>query len=508
MSETLVNLFAESASRNPNAEAVVHKDRRVSYGELFKSSCKVASFLKENALRPGDRVALLMENSPEYVSTYYGILAAGGVAVGLNTAAKARDLSNWLSHCEASWLVADATHRELAGVAEGLGNQTRLLTVGGTPRAEQISSLSASWDEVEAGDATPPSGDQIFQNPDQPAAIIYTSGTTGTPKGVCLSHKNLLANTRSILAYLPLKSSDRIVNILPFTYSYGNSILHTHLAVGGTVILENSFVFPQKVVETMAAERSTGISGVPSSFALLLARTNLADYDLSSLRYLTQAGGPMPPANQKRLKSLLPNIDIFIMYGQTEATARLTYLPPDRLKDKLGSCGIPIPGVEIEIRNADGKPLSPHETGEICARGDNIMIGYWNAPEMTREVIQDGWLKTGDLAHFDEEGFIFIDGRSAEMIKSSGQRISPIEIEDVIAELDGVAEAGVVGVEDDLLGQVIKAVIVLKSGASVDAQHIKRHCFEALPSYKVPKIIEFAETLPKTGSGKLRRHLL
>ncbi len=509
MSKTLVHLFSNSATLTPEAEALVCGDRRVSYDELWADTCRFAAFLKEHGLKAQDRVALLIENSPEYVAAYYGTLAAGGVAVGLNIAGRARDLLNWLDHCEAAWLVADAKHKELPAVAKALREEANLLVVGDVPSDGAVPNVSATWKDIERCEPEPPTLlDATVAHVDQPAAIIYTSGTTGNPKGVCLSHKNLVANTNSILAYLCLNKADRIVNVLPFTYSYGNSILHTHLAVGGTVILENSFVFPHKVVEKMAVEGATGISGVPSTFALLLARTNLADYDLSALRYLTQAGGPMPPANQKRLKTILPNIKIFIMYGQTEATARLTYLPPDRLKEKLGSCGIPIPGVQIEIRNKKGECLPPHESGEICAHGDNIMLGYWKAPEMTEKVVVDGWLKTGDLAHFDDDGFIFIDGRSSEMIKSGGQRISPIEIEDVICELDGIAEVGVVGEEDELLGQVIKAVVVCKPGITLDTQYIKRHCLNNLASYKVPKTITFADALPKTGSGKLRRHLL
>ena len=509
MTQTLVHKLLASASRTPDAIALSHGTRQMTDHELRSDTSRFTAFLREEGLNSGDRVALLMENSLEYVCAYYGTLGAGGVAVGLNIAAKARDLLNWMDHCEATWLVAAAKHAELPDVARGLRERNiKLILVGEHPQDDEISAVHARWTEVMDRPASEPALEETVKSGEQPAAIIYTSGTTGNPKGVCLCHRNLVANTESILAYLNLTSADKIVNVLPFTYSYGNSILHTHLAVGGTVIMENSFVFPHKVVERIAAEGATGISGVPSTFALLLARTNLADYDLSALRYLTQAGGPMPPANQTRLKDILPDVKIFIMYGQTEATARLSYLPPERLGEKLGSCGIPIPGVEIEIRNSEGKPLPPHETGEIYARGENIMLKYWNAPEMTNEVLKDGWLKTGDLAHFDDDRFIFIDGRSSEMIKSGGQRISPIEIEDVICELDGVAEVGIVGVDNELLGQVIKAVVVPKPGVDLGVQTIKRYCLDKLAAYKVPKTITFADALPKTSSGKIRRHLL
>ncbi len=509
MTKTLVHLLHESVSRCPDTEAIVLQERRVTYRQLWREVSSVAGFLRTNGLAKEARVGILHGNSPEYAAIYYGTLAAGGTAIGLNTSAKAKDLLNWLNHSESSFVFASAKNNELHELAAKLDSEVGLVIIGELPKNQAIDRPFQTWEQVVA-DENPPEIDLdgIAESETQLAAFIYTSGTTGNPKGVTLSHKNLLANTRSILEYLELKSDERIVNVLPFYYSYGNSILHTHLAVGGTIILENSLMYPHKVVAKMAEEKATGFSGVPSTFALLLSRTKLQEYDLRSVRYLSQAGGPMPPANVERLKKALPHVRIFIMYGQTEATARLTYLPPERLEEKLGSCGIPIPGVRIEIRDAEGNPCPPGTTGEICATGDNIMLGYWKNPEDTAKVVVDGWLKTGDLAHFDDDRYIFIDGRSSEMIKSGGQRISPKEIEEVISELDGVAEVGVVGIDDEMLGQIIKAFIVRKPDIPLEAKTIQAHCLKNLASYKIPKHIEFTNDLPKTASGKLRRHLL
>jgi long-chain acyl-CoA synthetase len=247
---------------------------------------------------------------------------------------------------------------------------------------------------------------------------------------------------------------------------------------------------------------------VPSTFALLLSRTNLAEYDLSHLRYLTQAGGPMPPATTQRLLQALPHVKLFVMYGQTEATARLSYLPPDKLLEKMGSIGMAIPGVTLEVHDEQGHQCPPGVSGEICARGDNIMLGYWDAPQTTAKILRDDWLHTGDLAHKDEDGYIFIDGRSSDMIKSGANRISPKEIEEVIAELEGVEEVGVTGIPDEILGQIIKAVIVVKPNHHLDEMSVRNHCRKNLAVYKTPKIVEFATTLPKTASGKLQRFLL
>lgn len=506
MPESLVNLLHKSAHAFPDKEAVTHGNIRVTYADLWNQVGHVASFLKDRKLCAGSRVGILIQNCPEYISTYYGILAAGGVAVGLNSAAKARDLVNWLKHSDAKWLFAQSSHSELQDVVNALGDAVSVVQIGGpksTPNATQY----ISWSDVQESKYASEASTEI-ENHNDPAAIIYTSGTTGKPKGVTLSHKNLVSNIRSIVSYLELTDKDRILNVLPFHYSYGNSVMHTHLAVGGSLVLENSLMYPQKVLEKMVSEKVTGFSGVPSTYALLLSRTHLKDYDLSSVRYMTQAGGAMAPASVDRFTKELPHVQFFVMYGQTEATARLTYLPPDKLVEKLGSVGISIPGVEIRICDEYDVPVSQGVTGEIQVRGENVMVGYWKDKEATQVVLKDGWLRTGDLAHFDKDNYIYIDGRSSEMIKTGANRVSPKEIEEVILELEGVEEAAAIGVADEILGQIIKVVIVLSPGKKLSKRDVQAHCHKNLASYKLPKSIEFVSELPKTSSGKVQRFML
>ena len=504
MSKSLVHILDSTVQKRPDSDAIVLGQTYVKYKQLWEISITVANFLCAHGFKKNERIAILLENSPEYVESYYAAQAAGGIAVGLNTTAKARDLENWIRHSGATWLFANAQHHELDNLLNNFGNELNIVLIGENNKIHS----NYKWEDI-INEKNIDSSLIGRLNPGDPAAIIYTSGTTGNPKGVTLSHKILVSNIESILAYLNLTENDRILNVLPFYYTYGNSVLHTHLAVGGCIFLENSMMYPHKLLEKMVDEKITGFSGVPSTFSLLLGRTSLRDYDLSSVRYMTQAGGPMPPAKIKQLLEELPHIQFYVMYGQTEASARLTYLPPDKLLEKMGSVGIPIPGVTIEIHDQhDNLIENAGITGEICARGENIMLGYWNDMENTKKVIKNEWLHTGDLAHLDSDGYIYIDGRSSDMIKSGANRISPKEIEEIIAELPDVQEVAVIGVADDILGQIIKAVIVSKPGSSLEPKVVQAYCKKNLANYKIPKIIDFIDEIPKTASGKIKRFQL
>ncbi len=493
----LAHRLQTSAARHPDAEALVHGARRVTYADLWRQVSAVAGYLRGFGLAHGDRVAVVLENSTEYIAAYYGTLAAGGVAVGMNASARARELNSWIAHSGARVLFVDARHPDLQQLIDAESPALGVVVVDHTGNRPDWASVLGS---------TPAA--PVAPRADDAAAILYTSGTTGRPKGVTLTHGNLSENAASIIEYLDLQPSDRVLNLLPFFYSYGSSVLHTHLAVGATLVIENQLVYPQRVLARMADERVTGFPGVPSTFALLLQAGDFSKFNLTSLRYLTQAGGGMPTTTVRRLCEAVPHAKLFVMYGQTEATARLTYLPPERLSDKLGSVGIPIPGVEIVVTDDDDRPVAPGILGEVCVRGGNVMQGYFRDEEATRAVLRKGWLHTGDLGHLDADGYLYLQGRRSDIIKSGAHRISPLDIEDVIVALPEVAEVAVVGVPDEVLGEAIKAVITLRPGATLDAMRVQRHCSEQLPRYKVPRTIEFATSLPRTSSGKIMRYQL
>lgn len=488
---SLASKVASIARAAPDLTAIVEGERRASYGEFWAQAQAFADLLRRHGLQRRDRVAIVLPNRIEAAVACYGTWLAGGVAVPLNVQARARDLVPWIDHCDARYVLHERTHRdaELA-IAELSPARLSIALEEGQP----ICAPGETWPDV----GIPSQAEDL-------ALILYTSGTTGTPKGVMLSHANLLANAESVIAYLGLGADDSILSVLPFYYAYGASVLHTHLISGARVHLERNLLFPNLIAEAIAVHRITGFSGVPSTFALMLNHGELGNHDLSHLRYLTQAGGPMTPALTRKLRMALPHPQLFVMYGQTEATSRLTWLPPERLEEKLGSVGTPVNGVTLKIIREDGTAAVTGEAGEVWAHGPNVMLGYWNNPDATCDTLRDGWLRTGDIGHLDDDGYLFLAGRRSDMIKTGAHRVHPNDIEEAIAELPGVIEAAVVGVDDEVMGQVIKAFVVVETLTERRADQIKAHCRARLPPYKIPKYIEFVAALPRTASGKVRR---
>jgi acyl-CoA synthetase (AMP-forming)/AMP-acid ligase II len=492
----------ESAARWPHACALAEGHAQLRYEEFAQRAAAVARWLRDSGVSRGDRVALLCDSGADYATAYYGALLAGAAAVGLNTGARAEELAGWVEHSGAAALFVDAAHPEANKLGALLERGVRVLARNGA-------SLDRYHDDLEA---VLTAANEPCRAPnvgaDSLAALLYTSGTTGAPKAVTLTHGNLAANTDAIVRYLELTARDSIVCVLPFHYSYGNSVLHTHIAAGAKLVIEKNLVYPHVVVESMARNAVTGFAGVPATFALLASRVRFERYDLSALRYLTQAGGPMSPALTERIRTLLPHARLFVMYGQTEASARLTYLPPERLTDKLGSVGIPVAGVEIEVRAEDGSKARAGGAGEVWARGPNVMRGYWNDSVATRKTLVDGWLRTGDAGRLDDEGYLYLEGRRSDIIKVGAHRVYPHDVEAAIEELPGVKEVVVVGADDEVLGEVVKACIVTSAGTPLSETAVKAHCRARLATYKIPKIVEFLAVLPKTSSGKVRRTAL
>ena len=497
----LVHQFLEtSAHRHPNKTALIDGSQKATFAELDSLAGRLARLLLENGLQKGDRVLLIMENSIRSVVSYYGVLKAGGVCV---------EVTDRSTPAEAAYLV------------ENSGARVCILSPSSAKRLQDIEvpcvimpdgdlfnghARRFTWSDVKA---MPEGVPDIHLTQDDLAAIVYTSGSTGRPKGVMLTHRNLCTNTASIVSYLGLTEADRVMAVLPFYYVYGKTLLNTHFMVGGSVVINNRFAFPNSVVKDMAEKEVTGFAGVPSTFAILLNRSVFPRTSIPSLRYITQAGGAMAPSLTRRLLECIGKTSLYIMYGATEASARLTFLPPERLlKDKLGSIGIPVPLVEVTIRDDNGKVLGPFEVGNICASGENIMLGYWKDAEETHKVIKPWGLVTGDLGHLDDEGFIFLTGRKKEMLKIGGERVSPREIEDAIVESGMVHEVAVIGRHDEYLSEVPEAFVVPLDEKTFELDALKSFIGQRLAPHKHPRHFTIARSLPKKPSGKIDKEAL
>ncbi|HEX4824864.1 MAG TPA: class I adenylate-forming enzyme family protein [Candidatus Polarisedimenticolaceae bacterium] len=498
------DLLIRSAAHHPEALLAIDGTERGTYGGIDDASSRVAAALAEEGVARGDRVGLVAENSIAYVVAYYGILKAGAIVVALSPASEGDTLREPLSDCGAKVAIVGPRQRRALATLVTAPHLEAIFAPGDLCAAARSSARGPRLVDLDAAVAVSEPRPPLTIGDHERAAIVYTSGSTRKPRGVVLRHANLVANIRSIVAYLRLTKEDRAFVVLPFHYVYGKSILNTHVAVGASVVLENQFLYPQRALDRLESERATGLSGVPSTFAILLNKSNFASRPWPDLRYVTQAGGAMAPELTRRLMAALPGKQIFIMYGATEAAARLSYLDPQALPRKVGSIGKAIPGVELKILREDGTETEVGEVGEIVARGPNLMEGYWNDPVETAAVLDTHGYHTGDLGRRDDEGDLYVVGRKREMIKSGAHRISPKEIEETLVEHPAVDEAAVLGVEDEILGEAIMAFVTPRPG-TVDARSdvLTDWCRRKLPLHKVPGRIDIVAELPRNASGKI-----
>ena len=502
-----INNFLEvAAQRFPDKEAVWYEGRWTTYGQIDILANKLANHFKEVHISRGDRVAILYKNSVDHIIAYFAVLKAGAVAVSLQTETTVDSLTYSLNDSGAKAIVTDSKC-----------SRSVIAALGRVPELKEIVSSRPDAFEREAkGHCHHTRLQDIYDNGKAAhpgvrsidvdlASIVYTSGTTGAPKGVMLSHLNMVSNTKSIVQYLGLTESDRIMVVLPLYYKYGKSLLTTHFYVGGSVVIDNRFVFPQVVLETVRQTQVTGFAGVPSTFLVLLSRGLISDLKCESLRYVTQAGGAMSPSIQKKVAEAIAPAKLFVMYGATEASPRLSYLDPADFGSKCGSVGRAIPNVELFVVDEGGNRLAANSVGEVVARGSNIMMGYWNRPVETAAVLKDGLYHTGDIGRMDEDGYLYLMGRSDDMIKVSGFKVSPGEIEDALFEISGVSEAAVVGVPDSVVGETIAAFVVPQQDAGLTRESIKEALKQTLPAFKRPAYIELIDSLPKNATGKIAR---
>jgi amino acid adenylation domain-containing protein len=504
MHETLLG----SAERVPDREAVVAGAERLTYADLSDRALRLARALQELGVGRGDRVAIYMDNSAGCTTAVYAAMLAGGVFVVVNPQTKEDKLLYVLDDCEATVLLT-----------EGALTRTALSAAAAAPSIKAVIAASApegvegalAFDDVLA--SAEPDLRPAGTIPLDLAALIYTSGSTGIPKGVMMTHQSMVFAAGSISQYLRLGSDERILGLLPLAFDYGLYQLLMNVLKGGTLVLERSFAFPAQIVKRVQEEQATVFPGVPTVYATLLSMRRSMEFELPSVRRVTNTAAALPATFHGEMQRIFPNALIFAMYGLTECK-RVSYLEPELLERKPTSVGRAIPGTETMVLREDGTPVEPGETGVLYVRGPHVMAGYWRKPEQTAEMIVDGPLPGERMLcaqdHFtvDDDGFLYFVGRTDDIIKTRGEKVSPVEVENSLFDVDGVKEAAVVGVPDDVLGEAIRAFVVLDDGAALTEQDVIAACRTRLENFMVPREVVFLDVLPTTATGKVRRKSL
>ncbi|KQV38812.1 acyl-CoA ligase (AMP-forming), exosortase A system-associated [Massilia sp. Root335] len=516
MNHLIHDSLFDSAARTPAAEALAYGDKRCSYAQLAAQVRAVAALLLDAKLEPGARVAVYMEKRIENVAAMFGAAAAGCVFVPVNPLLKPEQVAYILADCNVRLLATTAERlAQLAPVLERCPDVRAVLLADGDAAPASAALPVLAWPADVDVDVDVDVAPHRRIDTDV-AAILYTSGSTGQPKGVVLSHRNMVAGAQSVASYLDLRADDRLLAVLPLSFDYGLSQLTTAFMRGASVVLMN-YLFPKDIVAMVARERITGLAAVPP---LWIALARLAWPAGCTLRFITNSGGAMPVPTVQALREVLPDTQIFLMYGLTEAF-RSTYLSPAEVARRPDSIGRAIPNAEILVVRPDGSPCDPDEPGELVHRGALVALGYWNDPARTAQRFRPApgrdpglpvpelavW--SGDTVRRDADGYLYFVGRSDDMIKVSGYRISPTEIESVLHATGLVAEVAAFGIDHPQLGQAIAVIAVPVEEGVIDGAALLAECKRRLPAYMVPAHIDLrAGPLPRNPNGKIDRNLL
>ncbi|MDD2759564.1 MAG: acyl-CoA ligase (AMP-forming), exosortase A system-associated [Methylomonas sp.] len=512
----LHQLILEHPDTHQDTAALIFKNQQLSFSQLGQLVSEQANALLSLDLQRQQRVAIYLPKQVETVTSFLAVSMAGGVFVPVNPVLKAPQVAHILNDCNVKILITSKTR--LQSLADDLHHCTDLHTIilvdQDGPEQQNHPQRILTWPAFLASgsQSTLPLAQSIDADM---AAILYTSGSTGKPKGVVLSHRNIIAGAESVAEYLKIDTNDRLLAVLPFSFDYGLNQLTTCLLKGATCVLMD-YLLPRDVITALDRYRITGLAAVPPLWAQLADLTWPDTLD-SHLRYMTNSGGKMPKAVLQKLRAKTPSARFFLMYGLTEAF-RSTYLPPEQIDIRPDSMGKAIPNAEIMVVREDGSPCAPHEPGELVHRGSLVSLGYWNDPAKTTERFKPapGQLSglplteiavwSGDTVTMDEEGYLYFVGRKDDMIKTSGYRVSPSEIEEVIYASGLVKEAAAIGIEHTTLGQAV--VVVVSAQDDFDPQTLIDRCKAQLPNFMIPARIERLDDLPRNPNGKIDRKQL
>lgn len=508
----LEEFLERSAQASPGKTALVCDGRRLTYEEIEAQANQLANALIQQGVQRWDRVAIFAPNCVETVIAIFAILKARAIFLLINPTTKHDKLAYILNNCRAVCLITNERLLPSALSAAGEVPSLRdIIVAGRVSSSPQVSNQRlTSMDELQARHS---SERPAQRNIDVDlAALIYTSGSTGQPKGVMVTHLNMVSAATSITTYLENTPDDIIINVLPLSFDYGLYQLLMAFKIGGTLVLERSFTYLRATLETLARERVTGFPMVPTIASLLL-QMDLANYTFPHLRYITNTAAALPVEHIRRLRQAFPAVTIYSMYGLTECK-RVSYLPPDQLDLRPGSVGRGMPNEEVYIVDELGNRVVPGVVGELVVRGSNVMKGYWELPEESAKVLRPGPLPdekvlyTGDLFRADEEGYLYFVGRKDDIIKTRGEKVSPREVENVLYTHPKIAEAAVIGVPDPMFGSAICAFVSLKPGEALSETELRAFCADRLEDFMVPKFVQFRASLPKSANGKIAKREL
>ena len=497
-----------SAAQLPDKLAVVVEGQPYSYAQLLDGAARLAHALQARGVQRGDRVAIYMDNTWPCVVSIYAVLMAGGVFLVINPQTKADKLEFILDDSDAKLLITDGHLASVfVPVLKKLSKLKGVICSGQPPADAPVERFDAVLRE------TAPLAAPVFIIPLDLAALIYTSGSTGNPKGVMQTHQSMRFAAGSLIEYLRLDEAQRIFCVLPVAFDYGLYQLLMAVQLGATLVLERSFTYPAQIFARMQERQVTAFPGVPTIFALLLSAHGRSPLCFPSVTRVTNTAAALPDDFVPRLREIFPNALIYKMYGLTECK-RVSYLEPELADAKPGSVGKAIPGTEIYLLSPDGAPVPPGDTGVLYVRGPHVMLGYWKRPDLSAHMLKPGKLPgeqvlcTQDFFRTDAEGFFYFVGRNDDIIKTRGEKVSPVEVENVLHSFAGIREAAVVGVPDEVLGQAIRAYVVIEPGIGLSDKQIRALCLTRLENFMVPKEVIVLAELPKTTTGKVSKKLL